>query len=130
MDLTDAGRLLQIRAEQILALADDTVSELTDNCQTGRIRIGAIPTIAPFFLPRLLRAFHDQYPQAKVAACEETTDKLPHRCQQGEVDLAILAAPVSAQYLQTEDLFNEELLLVLPKGYALSERRNIEIADR
>src|SRR5262245_33516556 len=62
--LTDAGRLLQARAEQILALIDDTLAEITDDGESGRIRVGAIPTIAPYFLPSILREFRDQHPRA------------------------------------------------------------------
>ncbi len=53
--LTDAGQLLQARARQIIALVEDTCVEINDDGQTGRIRVGAIPTIAPYYLPQLLR---------------------------------------------------------------------------
>ncbi|MBI1346535.1 LysR family transcriptional regulator [bacterium] len=127
--LTDAGRLFFERATQILALVNDTVAELTDNGETGRIRVGAIPTIAPYFLPTVLRQFRDACPQAHVVAHEETTDRLLHRCHQGEVDIAILAAPISAQHLQTEVLFSEELLLVLPAQHPLARKRQITLED-
>ena len=127
--LTDAGRLLQTRAEQVLALDDDTLAEMTDDGRTGRIRVGAIPTIAPYFLPTILRAFRDRHPQATVIVYEETTDKLLHRCLQGEVDIALVAAPIPKQYLQVEPLFSEELLLVLPQDHALAEKKQITAAD-
>ena len=127
--LTDAGRLLQPRAEQILALVDDTLAELTDDGESGCVRVGAIPTIAPFFLPTALRRFSDQCPLAKVVAFEETTDKLLHRCSQGEVDVALLAAPISTQYLESEPLFEEELLLVLPAGHQLANKKQISVSD-
>ncbi len=127
--LTDAGRLLQTRAEQVLALVDDTLAEMTDDGRTGRIRVGAIPTIAPYFLPTILRAFRDRHPQATVIVYEETTDKLLHRCLQGEVDIALVAAPIPKQYLQVEPLFSEELLLVLPQDHALAEKKQITAAD-
>ena len=127
--LTDAGRLLQTRAEQVLALVDDTLAEMTDDGRTGRIRVGAIPTIAPYFLPTILRAFRDRHPQATVIVYEETTDKLLHRCLQGEVDIALVAAPIPKQYLQVEPLFSEELLLVRPQDHALAEKKQITAAD-
>lgn len=127
--LTDAGRQFRTRAEQILALVEDTRAELTDDGETGRVRIGAIPTIAPFFLPHVLRYFRDRYPRAKVVVFEETTDKLLQRCKQGEVDIAILAAPILVQYLDTEPLFDEELLLVLPAGHKLTQKRQINLSD-
>ena len=55
--LTDSGKLLQVRARQILALIEHTKAEITDDGQTGRLRVAAIPTIAPYFLPKVLQAF-------------------------------------------------------------------------
>ena len=127
--LTDAGRLLQARAEQVLALVDYTLAEMTDDGRTGRIRVGAIPTIAPYFLPAVLRMFRDRHPQATVVVYEETTDKLLHNCHQGEIDVALLAAPIPKQYLQVEPLFSEELLLVLPPDHALVEKKQVTAAD-
>lgn len=127
--LTDAGRLLQTRAEQILALIDDALAEITDDGESGRVRVGAIPTIAPYFLPSVLRTFRDQHPLASTVVFEETTDKLLQRCNQGEIDLAILAAPVPKQYLEVETLFEEELLLVLPADHPLADKRQISFAD-
>jgi LysR family hydrogen peroxide-inducible transcriptional activator len=127
--LTDAGRLFSVRAAQIVMLVDDALLELTDREDCGRIRVGAIPTIAPFFLPMVLREFRDQSPDVSVVAFEETTDKLLHRCRQGEVDVAILAAPIDAKYLETETLFEEELLVVMPKGHLLAKHKSVSLAE-
>lgn len=127
--LTDAGELLRSRAEQIVALVDDSLAGLTDNGQTGRVRVGAIPTIAPYFLPAVLRLFRDRHPQASVTAIEETTARLLQRCQHGEVDVALLAAPIAAPHLDSEPLFDEPLWLVLPAGHELAGRAAITLAD-
>ncbi|WLD15098.1 LysR family transcriptional regulator [Planctellipticum variicoloris] len=127
--LTDAGRMLKVRAEQILSLVEDTLAEITDDGESGRIRVGAIPTIAPFLLPAVLREFRTRFPRATVIVFEETTDKLLQRCHQGEVDVALLAAPIPKQHLAVEPLFEEELLLVLPDGHPLVDRKSVTIAD-
>jgi LysR family hydrogen peroxide-inducible transcriptional activator len=127
--LTDAGRSLIARAEQILALVNDAKAEILDDGQTGRIRVAAIPTIAPFFLPGLLKVFGTLFPQARVVVQEDTTDVLLKKLTDGEIDVAVLARPVSARYLQIQDLFEEELLLVLPTGHPLSERKRIGMAE-
>ena len=123
--LTDLGELLLERAKEILKLVDDTFSALSDAGRHGRIRLGAIPTVAPYFLPGLLRSFSELHPDVTVAVQEDTTDHLIRRCSHGEVDLAILALPVIAKYLEIEALFDEELLLVLPAGHPLSEQTEI-----
>ncbi len=127
--LTEAGTLLQARAQQVLSILEDTKAEITDDGQSGRIRIGAIPTIAPYFLPEILRRFSTVFPKATVIVQENTTDVLLKSCTQGEIDLAIIALPVPAKYLEVEELFKEELLLVLPPEHPLVDKPRIRLAD-
>lgn len=127
--LTDAGQLLHSRAQQIVAMIDDTRSEISDDGRTGRIRLAAIPTITPFFLPQPLRRFARDYPQATVTVQEGTTEHLLSRLAQGEIDLAVVALPVTAKYLEVEELFEEELLLVLPAGHPLTTKKRVTVTD-
>jgi LysR family hydrogen peroxide-inducible transcriptional activator len=129
VSLTDAGTLLQARALQVLTILDDTKAEITDDGHSGRIRVGAIPTIAPYFLPEVLRRFSKEFPKAAMIVQEHTTDTLLKSCTQGEIDLAILALPVPARYLEVEELFQEELLLILPPDHPLVEKEQIRISD-
>ncbi len=129
VSLTDAGTLLQARAQQVLAILEDTKAEITDDGQSGRVRVGAIPTIAPYFLPEILRRFSAAYPKAMVIVQENTTDLLLKSCMQGEIDLAIVALPVPAKYLDVEELFEEELLLVLPPDHPLAGKSGIRLSD-
>ena len=123
--LTDLGE----RAREILKLMEDTFSELSEAGRYGRIRLGAIPTIAPYFLPSLLRDFADRHPNVSVVVQEDTTDNLIRRCSHGEIDLAILAMPIIAKYLEIEPLFEEELLLVVPEKHALASSEKITAAS-
>jgi LysR family hydrogen peroxide-inducible transcriptional activator len=127
--LTDAGTLLQSRAQQVLTILEDTKAEITDDGQSGRVRVGAIPTIAPYFLPEVLRNFSQEYPQATIIVQENTTDALLKSCRQGEIDLAVLALPLRVKYLEVEELFEEELLLVLPPDHPLVEKKAIRLSD-
>ncbi len=129
VSLTDAGLLLQARAQQVLALLEDTKAEITDDGESGRVRVAAIPTIAPYFLPEILRQFSTAYPKATLIVQENTTDVLIKSCTQGEIDLAIVALPVPAKYLEVEELFTEELLLVLPLNHPLSDKSKIRMSD-
>ena len=127
--LTDAGRLLHARAQQVITLVDDTKTEIADDGQTGHVRLAAIPTIAPFFLPEPLRRFACRHPHAVVTVQEGTTETLLARLAQGEIDLAVVALPIAAKYVEVEALFEEELLLVLPAGHPLDRKRRITLAD-
>lgn len=129
MVLTEAGEILVSRARQIMTIIDDTKSEITDDGQSGRIRLGAIPTIAPFFLPELLQHFSKAYPAARLFVHEDTTTSLLHRLTQGELDMAVLALPIPAKYLEVDNLFEEELLLVMAKGHPLSKKKQINLSD-
>ena len=127
--LTDAGLLLQSRAQQILSIIEDTKAEISDDGESGTVRVGAIPTIAPFFLPDLLRQFSKEHPNASLIVQEETTDKLLKGCTQGEIDVAILALPVPSRHLEIQPLFDEELILVLPPEHPLVDRKRIQLRD-
>ncbi len=125
--LTDVGEILNERAQQILKLTEDVFSELSEAGRRSRIRLGAIPTIAPYFLPGLLSSFAKSNPDISVIVQEDTTENLIKRCSQGEIDLAILALPVIAKYLEVESLFDEELLLVAPVGHPLAVAKTVAI---
>lgn len=123
--LTDLGELLLERSKEILKLVEDTFSVLSEASLHGRIRLGAIPTIAPYFLPGLLRSFAGRHPDVSIVVQEDTTASLIQRCSHGEIDLAILALPVVAKYLEVETLFDEELLLVVPAGHPLASLEEV-----
>lgn len=125
--LTELGELLLQRAKHILQLMEDTFSELSEAGRRGRIRLGAIPTIAPYFLPSLLSSFAKKYPDIAVIVQEDTTENLIKRCHHGEIDLAILALPLVAKNLEVEALFDEELLLVVPVGHPLATSKTLPI---
>lgn len=129
VSLTEAGTLLQARAQQVLAIIDDAKAEITDDGQSGRIRVGAIPTIAPFYLPDILREFSAEFPKANVIVQEDTTDNLLKSCTQGEIDLAVIALPIPVKYLEVEELFDEELFLVLPPEHPLANKKTIQLQD-
>lgn len=125
--LTELGELLLERAKHILQLMEDTFSELSEAGRRGRIRLGTIPTIAPYFLPGLLSSFAKKHSDIAVIVQEDTTENLIKRCSHGEVDLAILALPLLAKNLEVEPLFDEELLLVVPVGHPLASSKTVAI---
>lgn len=129
VELTEAGELLQMRAEQVLSILEDTKAQIADDGRSGRVRIGAIPTIAPYLLPGFLRVCRKKFPDAELVLQEDTTDHLLQRCKQGEIDLAILALPITAKYVETRELFCEELLLAMPQGHPLCEKRRVVLDD-
>jgi LysR family hydrogen peroxide-inducible transcriptional activator len=80
-------------------------------------------------LPQILRDFRADYPRATIIVEEETTGILVHKLADGVIDLALLVRPVESKYLHLEDLFEEELLLVLSPEHPLLAKRHIRLAD-
>jgi len=80
-------------------------------------------------LPKVLKKFGSRYPEIKIQVQEDTTQNIVQRCKDGDVDLAILALPINEKYLETESLFEEELVLVFPKGHALEKKKRIRLSD-
>jgi len=125
MVLTETGELLVGRAREILKLVEETCVEVAEAGKRGRVRLGAIPTIAPYFLPRVLASFAAARPEVSVTVQEDTTDQLMRRCLHGEVDLAVVALPIVGKGLEVEPLFSEELYLVVPPGHPLAEAEEV-----
>lgn len=128
--LTEAGRALFDRAVAILTAVEDAEREITDfRREKGRLTIGAIPTIAPYLLPRLVREFSGRYRLVDLILHEDLTGHLLNAAASGDLDIAILAWPVADDRLHTEVLFTEPLLLALPKGHRLCTKPKIALAD-
>ncbi|WP_197740789.1 LysR family transcriptional regulator [Tuwongella immobilis] len=127
VQLTEAGRQFQTRAVQILRLLDDTKAQLVDSPDQGKIVVGAIPTIAPYWLPRLLVRVAQAMPGLQIEVVEETTANLLKRIADGSVDLAILAVPVQAEQFFCESLFDEELQVVLPATHRLAVHSRLRL---
>lgn len=129
--LTDAGRLLMDRATAILAAVDDAERRLRagDELHGGRLAIGAIPTIAPFLLPRTLDGFVQRCPRVELIIREDVTHNLLAGVTEGELDLAVVALPITDERLAVEPLLTESLLLCVAPGHLLGRRRRIVVQD-
>jgi LysR family transcriptional regulator, hydrogen peroxide-inducible genes activator len=123
--LTDAGKALLERATHILAAVDNAERQLKDFDQSvsGRLAIGAIPTVAPYLLPDALRAFTRAYPSVELIIQEDLTAHLLAAAAAGDLDLALVALPITDDRLAVEPLFTEPLLLALPLGHRFQRGR-------
>ncbi len=129
IQVTSAGNLLKTHADKILQLVDDAKRQITDDGQTGRVSISAIPTIGPYLLPTVLNSIADQFDSASFAVGENVTSELLRACSNGEINAGIIALPAEAKYLAIEPLYREELYLALPKKHKLSRAAEISIDD-
>lgn len=127
--ITPAGKTLHRNAEKILQLADDVKRQITDDGESGRIALSAIPTVGPYLLPKLLRDIGDQFAGAQFSISEDVTEELLKRCASGDIDVGLLALPAGAKYVSVQPLFEEELMLVLPKEHRLVQKPKVTVDD-
>src|SRR5450755_4563251 len=100
--LTDTGLDVAQRAEQILAATRDLVDFARHRgLLSGPLRLGIIPTLAPYVLPRLLPRLQADYPRLRLEVRETQTKLLLDELTRGELDTAMLALPVDAADIET-----------------------------
>ena len=118
--LTGLGETVRDRVRDILI----AVGELQDLAQgqgdavSGRLRMGIIPTIAPYLLPSIVADLASSFPMLDLHFRETTTSKLINELSEGHLDAAILALPVSEPSLTEVALFSEQFVLVRTSGDA------------
>jgi len=116
--LTAFGEEFAHRVRPILRAVDE-LGELARAAQdqlVGRLRLGVIPTIAPYLLPGLIGALASRYDGLDIHVRETVTPKLIDELSDGRLDLAIVALPISEPSFQETTLFTENLVLVRPEG--------------
>lgn len=120
VQLTSFGEAFLERVRAILR----NVEELDDFARaargqlTGRFRLGVIPTIAPYLLPKLIGKLQDSHPGLDLHVRETMTPRLVQELMLGQLDTAIVALPVSEPTLMEMPLFSENFVLVRPLGDA------------
>jgi LysR family hydrogen peroxide-inducible transcriptional activator len=129
--LTEAGQAFYERSAAILDSVDEAKACVNDgdDWRKGAVSIGAIHTVAPYFLPSAVQHFTKKYSQARVVVEERLTEMLVERCLGGELDVGIVALPITEKRLRVELLFKEELLAALPADSSLAQRKRPALAD-
>ena len=118
------ARSLLVDVEELVALCQASAEPLG-----GRLRLGVIPTIAPFLLPGLLKALRDDYPNFKPFIREDLSDTLIEALQRGELDLLLLALPFTADAVETMELFSDAFFLASPPEHPLLAQGQLDAAD-
>lgn len=128
---TEHGKEIISQAKRILA----EVSVIGDIIQTkkgvfkGELKVGIIPTLAPYLLPLFVKSFTKKYPQVKLIVIELTTDILINRLREGKVDAAILVTPLQETGFREYVLFYEELLVYVSRKNQLFSKEYVLSKD-
>lgn len=125
---TEAGRALLPRAQRILAEVRETVAGVKEDVESGRgpLSVGAIPTMAPYLMPRVLSCFLREHPDCELTVREDLTDRLIEAVVDHELDAAVMSTPVDHPALHVEVIGREPLLVVAPAGSPLPERLQVK----
>jgi LysR family hydrogen peroxide-inducible transcriptional activator len=112
--ITPIGLEILARAKAILAASEDMLeyAEGAGKPMTGTIRLGVIPTIAPFLLPNVLPDMRERFPNLKIALREDLTGNLLARLAEHQLDFVLIALPYEIRGLLVKELFHDEFWLV------------------
>lgn len=121
---TEAGMEIIEQARKVLA-ERNLINEIVQHKRgilTGELRIGIIPTLAPYLLPLFVPAFNKKYPHVKLIVQEMRTEYIINRLREGRIDTGILVTPLMEKGIKEHVLFYEEFLAyVSPKNAAFKK---------
>jgi LysR family hydrogen peroxide-inducible transcriptional activator len=129
--LTDVGRQLLPRANAILEELQNIKVGIQAEIQEGygTLTVGFIPTVAPFVLPRVIRRFSQDFPNATLEVHEGLTDELIRKIIDAELDVGITSLPISNKLIHTEELLTEPLLVASTQKYDVVSRASIQVNE-
>lgn len=128
--VTPAGAEIIARARAALAAADEVVDSARASAQplTSTLRLGVIPTIAPFLLPAVLPKVRLSFPRLRLLLREDQTARLLTQLDEGKLDAAVLALPVPGD-LAAAHLYHEDFALAVPRGHRLAKRTAVPASE-
>lgn len=111
LSLTDAGQHMYRRALEIIGMCDNAQREMKDyrNGTVGTLRIGVISSVQGTLFTKILKEYHDRYPNIKISVFSANTYQLLEKLQNREIDTAITRTPFSTAKLHAEYLRTEEI---------------------
>jgi len=129
--LTAAGVAVVERARRMLRDAEDiqALGRASQDPLAGQLRVGFIPTLGPYLLPRIAPRIARALPKLQLMLYEYQTAPLIERSVGGELDLAILALPADTKGLMTRSLFAEAFLVAMPEHHRLTAKKRVKQGD-
>ncbi|MDQ2639137.1 MAG: LysR substrate-binding domain-containing protein [Pseudomonadota bacterium] len=129
--LTDAGTQVVARARRIIEASDEIVAlaETRRDPLAGKLRMALLPTIGPYLLPLVATRIRRKLPRLELLLYEYQTGPMLDHLQAGDIDVGILALPVSSEGLSERRLFDEPFMVAVPEQHELARRRSVKAAD-
>ena len=129
IELTPMGEAILGKARALLedAAALPDHYELARDSARGPLRVGAIPTVLPYYLAPLLKGFTDRYTDVDLHVREATTPELVEQVLEGMLDVAVLSLPVAGAGLVMKELFRDPLYLAVREGHPLATADKVQL---
>ena len=128
---TPLGLELVERAREVLSLSEGIVELARGEHAplTGPLRLGVIPTIGPFLLPKVLPTLRRKFRQLELFLIEDQTARLLERMSSGELDCAVLALPYEMERMESQTFWSENFWVAFPKKHILNEVETVAAKD-
>ena len=125
--LTEIGQEVARRGERVLAATRDLVdfARHRGRILSGGLKLGVIPSLAPYVLPKLLPVLQARYPELRIELRETQTRTLVEELLGGDLDLILLALPIPDAEIETIRLFEDPFLLAVPADDPLPETARV-----
>ncbi|RKZ46725.1 MAG: hydrogen peroxide-inducible genes activator [Gammaproteobacteria bacterium] len=127
--ITAMGQEIVVQARLVIrdleALMD--MAQVNSEPFSGKLRLGIIPTISPFLLPKILPKLRSHFPQLQLFLQEDTTQRVYERLMSGELDVVLIAFPYELRNVEKMKLFNDQFLLAYKAGSQFIDKQKITI---
>lgn len=120
IEIITQARIMLSESEKIKEIITDRQKELS-----GELKVGIIPTIAPYILPKILHGFIEKYPQVKLIVWEQTTEQIIAQLKLGVIDCGILSTPLHESTLTEVPVFYENFVAYVSKNSKLSKKKTL-----
>jgi len=124
VDIIEQARILLNESYKIKEIISERKGEIA-----GEIKIGIIPTIAPYLLPRVIGSFMEKYPKVKLIIYEFTTENIIQQLKVGLLDCGILATPLDEPSLVERPVFYENFVSYVSKNSPLFKKKALVTND-
>jgi len=124
IEIISQARIMLSESEKIKEIITDRQKELS-----GELRVGIIPTVSPYILPKIIHGFIEKYPQVKLIVWEQTTEEIVQQLKLGMIDCGILSTPLHENNLTEIPVFYENFVAYVSKHSKLSKKKSITPDD-
>lgn len=125
--MTPSGRMFVKRARRILDEVRQARQEIGASELRGELRVGTIPTVGPYLLPRVTKWLDEQAPELQLRVTERTTSGLLEAMERGQLDILLLSLPIEATGLETNGIGQEPFQLCASNGHEVAQRSSVEV---